>query len=89
MTFAILTFEHITPMEGVAETDSDYIQFRTRARLSNQQLNELHRARIEIAGQSEAVVLESTDPCCATADVIDRQRPLRLILRRHLLPTSS
>ncbi|MBM3604170.1 MAG: hypothetical protein FJX25_05275 [Alphaproteobacteria bacterium] len=88
MTFAILTFEDLAPMEGRAETEDDYIQFRTEARLSNQQLNELHRARIEISGQIETVLLESTDPCYATSDITDLHRPLRLTLRRHILPTS-
>lgn len=86
MTVAVLKFDGIAPLKGTAEAGGDYITFRTDAQLSNQQLNELHRALIEIGRESEAVLVESTDIERITADPFDEHERLHLTLRRHTPP---
>lgn len=86
MTAATLRCDGLAPLKGTAEAGRDYIRFRTSARLSNQQLNELHRARIELDGQSETVLVESTDRPWAPPDIAGDEERLHLTLRRNLLP---
>ena len=84
MDGALLTFEGVAKLAGRVESSEDYFEFRTEAALSNTQLNELHRATIEIDGRMEGVLVESTDLLDLPSDQEGVQCSLRLTLRRNL-----
>lgn len=84
MDGALLTFEGVAKLAGRVEASEDYFEFRTEAALSNTQLNELHRATIEIDGIMEGVLVESTDLLDLPSDQEGVQCSLRLTLRRNL-----
>lgn len=89
MDGALLTFDGIARLAGRVETSENYFEFRTHAALSNAQLNELHRATIEIDGRSEGVLVESTDWLNHTPDQTAVPNSLRLTLRRNISTTVS
>lgn len=89
MDGALLTFDGIGRLAGRVEASENYIEFRTHAALSNAQLNELHRATIEIDGRSEGVLVESTDWLNHTPDQTAVPNSLRLTLRRNISTTVS
>ncbi|QDA36885.1 hypothetical protein E4191_22805 (plasmid) [Paracoccus liaowanqingii] len=80
----MLTFDGFTRLAGRVEATDDYFEFQTDAALSNTQLNELHRATIEIDGTTEGVLVESTDRLAPTPDRNGMQTGLRLTLRRNI-----
>lgn len=84
MLAATLRVEGHAPLKGMAEAGQEHIRFRTWARLTDQQLNELHRATIELDGQCETVLVEATDPLWATRDAKDETKHLYLTLRRNI-----
>ncbi|WP_347919607.1 hypothetical protein [Paracoccus marcusii] len=83
MDGALLTFDGVAQLAGRVEASENYFEFRTKAALSNTQLNELHRATIEIDGRIEGVLVESTDLLNLSSDNEGDQRSLRLTLRRN------
>ena len=89
MDGALLTFDGIASLAGRVETSENYFEFRTDAALSNAQLNELHRATIEIDGRSEGVLVESTDWLNHAPDQTAVPNSLRLTLRRNISTTVS
>lgn len=80
----MLDFDGIARMTGRAEVTDDYFDFCTEAALSNAQLNELHRATIEIDGRTEGVLVESTDWLDLPPNKSGMHCPLRLTLRRNV-----
>ncbi|TGN37702.1 hypothetical protein E4L95_22285 [Paracoccus liaowanqingii] len=85
----MLTFEGVARLAGRVEASEDYFEFRTQAALSNAQLNELHRATIEIDGRTEGVLVESTDWLNHASDQSRVTNGLRLTLRRNIPTTVS
>ncbi len=80
---AILTIDGFPPFIGAAATEPSRFRFRADTQLSDAELNILHRARIEIDGHCESVLVESTDPHqFGTAAGSDLTR-LHLTLRRQ------
>lgn len=80
---AILTIDGFPPFIGAAATEPSRFRFRADTRLSDAQLNTLHRARIEIDGHCESVLVESTDPHQFGAALGSDLTQLHLTLRRH------
>ena len=89
MDGAMLTFDGVARLAGRVETSEDYFEFRTHAALSTAQLNELHRATIEIDGRTEGVLVESTDWLNHAPDQSTVPSGLRLTLRRNIPTTVS
>ncbi|MBM3606468.1 MAG: hypothetical protein FJX25_17615 [Alphaproteobacteria bacterium] len=89
MNGAMLTFDGLATLAGHAEATADYFEFRTNAALSNVQLNELHRATIEIDGRTEGVLVESTDRLDPASTQRGAASRLLLTLRRNTASTSS
>lgn len=83
MDGALLTFDGVAKLAGRVEASENYFEFRTKAALSNTQLNELHRATIEIDGRIEGVLVESTNLLNLSSDHEGDQCSLRLTLRRN------
>lgn len=59
MSKAILTLDGRDPLEGTAEAGGDFIRFRTAGGPGPQDLDRLHKGRIEIDGKAEKVMLKS------------------------------
>ena len=89
MDGAMLTFDGVAKLAGRVETSEDYFEFRTHAAMSTAQLNELHRATIEIDGRTEGVLVESTDWLNHAPDQSPVPSGLRLTLRRNIPTTVS
>ena len=89
MDGAMLTLDGVARLAGRVEMSDDYFEFCTHAAMSNAQLNELHRATIEIDGRTEGVLVESTDWLNHVPDQSTVPSGLRLTLRRNIPTTVS
>lgn len=84
MTNAILTLDGIPPLEGTVETGGDYVRFSTNGNLPQDQLDRLHKGRIEIDGRTESVMVKSVVPQHATPGTgKDQEGGLEVTLQRY------
>ncbi|KIX18030.1 hypothetical protein [Paracoccus sp. 228] len=89
MNGAMLTFDGIASLFGQAAVTEDYVEFRTDTVLSNAELNDLHRATIEIAGKAEGVLVERTDLAGEIVNGRAARAALTVTLRRGLLSNQA
>lgn len=86
---ALLNFDGVAKLAGSAKATEDYFEFCTESALSDAQLNELHRATIEIDGRVEGVLVESTDRLDPDPEENGLLGGLMLTLRRNIEPAGS